>query len=312
MRGVRLAATQPSQAVERLKQIVGNTRASTPEAPAATPPNDLAVFERYAGYAASLGLSRPLLFLSFDCDTDLDPPATVEVMKLLDSLGIKATFAVPGVQLERGIDVYREIAQRCEFMNHGHLPHAEWRDDRYVGITFYETMPVAAVEADIRNGHETVTRLTGRPPQGFRAPHFGHFKQPDQLALVHRLAHELGYGYCSTTLPEYALIHGPAPRIGKIIELPAFGSIKGPTSILDSWTHLADRKDYALAPSYAELMIETVDRLMAGNVPALLTWYADPAHVAGQEPFERAMKHLASRGIRSLSGSEAAALGRVG
>nr|WP_249157625.1 polysaccharide deacetylase family protein [Bradyrhizobium diazoefficiens] len=312
MRGVRLAATQPSQAVERIKQLVGNARASTPEAPAATPLNDLSIFERYASHAASLGLSKPLLFLSFDCDTDLDPPATVEVMKLLDSLEIKATFAVPGVQLERGIDIYREVAQRCEFMNHGHLPHAEWRDDRYVGTTFYENMPVSAVEADIRKGHETVTRLTGRPPQGFRAPHFGHFKLPDQLALVHRLAHELEYRYCSTTLPEYALIHGPASLVDQVVELPAFGSVRAPTSILDSWTHLSDRKDYDLAPTYAEFMIETVDNLLTEKMPALLTWYADPAHVAGQEPFERAMKHVASRGIRSLSGSEAAALGRVG
>jgi len=313
MRGVRLAATQPSYAVERLKQIVGNGRPSTLSDPASTPPNELAIFERYANHAASLGLSRPILFLSFDCDTDLDPPATIEVMKLLDSLGIKATFAIPGVQLERGIEIYRGVAQRgCEFMNHGHLPHAEWRDDRYVGITFYEDMPISAVEADIRKGHETVTRLTGRPPLGFRAPHFGHFKQPDQLALVHRLAHELGYRYCSTTLPEYALIHGPAPLIDRVVELPAFGSVRAPTSILDSWTHLSDRKNYALAPTYAELMIETVDKLLAEKMPALLTWYADPAHVAGQAPFERAMKHLASLGIQSLSGSETAALGRVG
>jgi peptidoglycan/xylan/chitin deacetylase (PgdA/CDA1 family) len=305
MRRVRLAATQPSSAVERLKQIVGNSNASTPI--------DLAIFEQYASHAASLGLSRPLLFLSFDCDTDLDPQATIEVMKLLDGLGIKATFAVPGVQLERGAKIYREVAQRgCEFMNHGHLPHAEWRDDRYVGITFYEDMPISAVEADIRKGHETVTRLIGRPPEGFRAPHFGHFKKPHQLALVHRLAHELGYRYCSTTLPEYALTHGPAPLIDQVVELPAFGSVSAPTSILDSWTHLSDRKSYALAPTYAELMIETVDRLLAEKMPALLTWYADPAHVAGQAPFERAMRHIASRGIQSLSGSETAALGRIG
>src|ERR1700748_823015 len=120
MRRVRRAATQPSSAVERLKQIVGSS--GTPA------PNDLAIFEQYASRAASLGLGSPVLFLSFDCDTDLDPPATIEVMKLLDSLGIKATFAVPGVQLERGATIYREVAERgSEFMNHGHLPHAAWR-----------------------------------------------------------------------------------------------------------------------------------------------------------------------------------------
>lgn len=302
---VRRAVVQPSSTVERLKEIVGKGPSSRP--------TDLAIFEQYACHAVSLGIDRPLLFLSFDCDTDLDPPATVEVMKLLDRLGIKATFAVPGVQLERGAEIYHEVARRgCEFMNHGHLPHAEWRDDRYVGITFYEDMPLSAVEADIVKGHETVTRLIGRAPEGFRAPHFGHFQKPHELALVHRLAHQLGYRYCSTTLPEYALTRGPAPFVHQVVELPAFGSVRAPTSILDSWTHLSDRKSYALAPIYAELVIETVDRLLAAKMPALLTWYADPAHVAGQAPFERAMKHIASRGIQSLSGSETAALGRVG
>lgn len=309
VRQARLAVAEPRRVIERLRQFAAATK-SRP-APAAVAINPLNAFIRYRQHAEALDIRQPLLFLSFDCDTDLDPPASIEVMKLLDKLGIKATFAVPGVQLERGADIYRAIAARgSEFMNHGHLPHAEWRDDRYIGITFYETMPFEVVEADIRNGHNTVTRIIGRPPRGFRAPHFGHFRQAHQLALVHRVASELGYRYCSTTLPEYGLEHGPASVAGSLIELPAFGSIASPTSILDSWTYLSDRKDYALSETYGDLFVETVDALLANGMPALLTWYADPAHVAGQAPFERAIKHIAARGIKSLSGTEAAALGR--
>lgn len=278
-------------------------------APQARP---LAAFDVYAGKARALGLREPTLFLSFDADTPLDPPAAVEVMRFLGGLGIKATFAVPGTELENAAATYRRLADDgVEFMNHGYLPHAEWREDRYAGITFYETMELAAVDADIRRGDAAVRAVTASAPRGFRAPHFGHFKQPDQLAFKHAIAAELGYAYCSTTLPEYGLEHGPVHEVlPDLVELPTFGSSASPTSVLDSWTYLADRRDYALSDTYADLLVETVDALFDHEIPALLTWYADPCHVAGQAPFERAMQHLAARRVASLTGTEAARLGR--
>ena len=272
---------------------------------------DLGIYRAYVQHARKIGLDDIALFLSFDCDTDLDPEAALEVVAFLDTLGIKATFAVPGVQLERGAEIYRKIAGRgSEFMNHGHLPHAEWQEDRYVGITFYESMSFETVEADIRKGHETVSDVTRKPPLGFRAPHFGHFQKPDQLALIHRIAGDLGYRYCSTTIPSYGFEHGPAHDVDGVIELPTFGSTPAPSTILDSWTYLKDRCDYSLSETYGELLIRTVDELRAARMPALLTWYVDPCHVADQAPFERAMRHLTKTSVRSLSGMEAAALAR--
>ncbi len=312
----RRALIRPDLAVERLWRRTNHVRAGTPATGnrGAVPAGpDLGPYTAYARRARQIGFDDIVLFLSFDCDTDLDPKASLEVMDLLDPLGIKATFAVPGVQLERGAATYRRIAGRgAEFMNHGHLPHAEWRGDRYVGITFYETMPLAAVEADIRRGHDTVTAVIGRPPLGFRAPHFGHFQKPRQLALVHRLAAALGYRYCSTTLPAYGLEHGPVHVANDVVELATFGTLRCPLSVLDSWSHLSNRCQYALSRTYEALLIETVEALRGARMPALLTWYADPCHVAGQAPFERAMRHLAGLGIASLSGTEAAALAATG
>tara|TARA_R110002020_G_scaffold3766_10_gene16583 strand:+ start:9742 stop:10683 length:942 start_codon:yes stop_codon:yes gene_type:complete len=284
-------------------------RAQRPDATQPAPALDL--FHAYGGKSRAAGIDRLHLFLSFDCDTDLDIAASTELHRFLASLGIKMTMAVPGTQLGNGAVAYGRLAAAgVEFINHGFLPHAAWEHDRYVSATFYHDMPQEAVREDIRRGHHAVRDIIGSAPLGFRAPHFGHFQQPEQLDLVYGMARELGYRYCSTTSPTAAYDRGPIYDVGGLVELPTSGSVRAPTTILDSWTYLTDRRDYVLANDYAELMMETVDVLLANNIAGIMSWYADPAHVIGQAPFERAMRHIAECKIGSLMGREAAALGR--
>jgi peptidoglycan/xylan/chitin deacetylase (PgdA/CDA1 family) len=263
--------------------------------------------EHYVAAARNLGLDRPYLFLSFDCDTDLDAASAGEVHAFLESLGIKATYAVPGAQLLRSPEPYQRLAERrAEFMNHGGLPHAEWNGDQWVGITFYNSMSPKEAEADIRRGHEIVTEVIGRAPVGFRAPHFGCYQKPEQVDLLHRTAASLGYRYCSTTIPSFGLKYGPAYETNGLLEIPCFGSIRNQETILDSWTYLTDRKNYALGDQYFDLMVETVDAFASRELPAVFTWYADPCHVLNQPSFMRAIEHLAKSGVASVGGSELA------
>lgn len=262
-------------------------------------------FDTYAQAARRVGINQLYLFLSFDCDTDLDADAVGEVHQLLTSRGIKATYAVPGGQLEKAPGVYRNLAdQGAEFMNHGGLPHAEWREDRWVGTTFYNTMADEDVIADIHRGHNIVTTVTGHPPQGFRAPHFGCFQQPGQRDLMHRTAASLGYKYCSTTLPSMGLSNGPAYLTHGLIEFPCFGSIRYPDTILDSWTYLTDRVNYSLGNEYEVLFEETVTTMLDHCIPGVLTWYADPCHILDQPPFIRAIELISKKGVPSVSGME--------
>jgi peptidoglycan/xylan/chitin deacetylase (PgdA/CDA1 family) len=269
------------------------------------------LLEIYGARASRAGFKHLYLFLSFDCDTDLDIAAVPETHQFLTDLGIKATYAVPGAQLGKGAPVYRKLAVLgAEFMNHGGLPHAEWREDQWVGITFYNRMDDAEVVADIRRGHDIVTSVIGAAPRGFRAPHFGSYQQPKQLALVRATAAELGYSYCSTTTPAIGLEKGPAYLTHGLIELPCFGSARYPRTLLDSWTYLTDRKQYALGDDYYELFAETVTTMLERRIPGVLTWYADPCHVLNQAPFIKAMELAVKRGIRSVTGSECAAMAR--
>ncbi len=292
-----------------LRRLVGFARARlNPDRSGFSPADSIRRLGIYAEAGRRIGLDAPCLFLSFDCDTDLDAAAIAPVHEFLRALGIKATYAVPGAQLLKDPAAYRRLANSgAEFMNHGGLPHAELAGDHWVGTTFYDKMTPADVEADIRRGHGIVTDVIGAPPLGFRAPHFGCYQAPEQIALLHRTAASLGYRYCSTTMPFYGLERGPAVDIDGMVEFPCFGSIRNLETILDSWTYLTDRTHYALGGAYFDLMKETVDLFVARRVPAILTWYADPCHVLDQPPFMRAMEAIAKHGIPSYSGSELAA-----
>lgn len=285
--------------------------ASETAAVAATPPPEPVVtaspWSTYAAMAKACGVDRVYLLLTFDCDTDLDINIVGELDRQLRSKGIKAGYAVPGAQLRKSPETWRAVAERgSEFLNHGDRAHAEFRDGRYWPATFYEKLSPSDVVSDIEAADRTIRELTGADPVGFRAPHFGSFQSPEQLELIYRTVRPLGYRYCSTTTPALALARGPVVDMGGgMIELPTLGSHRNPTTLLDSWTYLTDRVNYALGDEYADLFIETIDRMTADRIPAILTYYGDPSHVFGQRPFERVLDALLRAGIPSLHGRDA-------
>lgn len=264
-------------------------------------------WQGYADHMKRLGVTQTSLFLSFDCDTDLDAEAALSLLPLLDERKIKASFAVPGTQLLRQKSAYTEIAARGhEFFNHGMRPHAEWDGQKYIGVTFYNKLTPQEVENDIREADATLRKVLGVKPQGFRAPHFGCYQEPNQVAFMHAVCADLGYTYASTTMPSYALERGPAFISHNIVELPLLGSWNNPTSILDSWTYLEDRVHYRLSEEYFTLFSETIAASTKQRVPLLLSLYVDPAHVLGQTPFMRMLDMVFELHIPSYVGKECA------
>lgn len=286
-----------------LQAPAGASVSAPPEAPAQPP--EANAFHRYSSLCQAAGVDRVYLLLTFDCDTDQDIAAAREIDIDLRRRGIRAGYAVPGVQLERGAETWRQIGEAgAEFLNHGSQAHAEYRDDRYWPVTFYNEMSEAEVLDDIRKGHQTVVDVFGSGPEGFRAPHFGSFQSPEQLEFLYSSLRPLGYRYCSTTIPSLGLARGPVVGVHDLVELPTTGSYRYPTTLLDSWTYLTDRQHYHLSDEYFELFDETVRRLTEDQLPAILTYYVDPAHVLGQRPFERALDTIAALNIPTLQGRE--------
>lgn len=290
------AARDPHRALLRLRR-----RGRAPDAQDTADAERAQVFARYDALARRAGFDQLYLFLSFDCDTDEDLSVADALDTELRARGIEPSYAVPGAQLRKGAAVWRRLAARgASFLNHGGRAHAERQGDRYQPVTFYERLSSDEVVADMEQGHRDVCEVIARAPAGFRAPHFGSFQAPAQLALVYATAQRLGYRFCSTTLPALALAEGPVVPRGSLYEIPLFGSWHAPTTILDSWTYLADRRRYALGDAYHALFAETVERLLAAGVAGVLSYYADPAHVAGQAPFARVLDLLERRRIPSL------------
>lgn len=274
---------------------------------AAAAPQAASPWARYVEHARAAGVDRLYLLLTFDCDTDLDIDVVGELDRELRSRGIKAGYAVPGAQLRKSPGTWRRVAEGgAEFLNHGDRAHAEFRDGRYWPVTFYDKMTAAEVVADVQAGDRTVREIAGVAPVGFRAPHFGSFQSAEQLDLLYQTVKPLGYTYCSTTTPALALTRGPVVRMDGMVELPTLGSYRNPTTLLDSWTYLTDRTHYALGDTYAELFIETIERMSAERLPAILTYYADPSHVTGQKPFTAVLDAIVAAGVPSLFGRDAA------
>lgn len=300
--------------IERLRRLVARIRPTStapsaiavpvelPVAPPAPTPN---AFHQYSSLCRAAGVDQVYLLLTFDCDTDEDIAAARELDVDLRRRGIRAGYAVPGVQLERGAETWRAIGEvGAEFLNHGWQAHAEFRDGRYWPATFYNEMSEAAVVADVRRAHQTLLDVFGTGPEGFRAPHFGSFQAPEQLELLYGTLRPLGYRYCSTTIPALGLARGPVVDMGGMFEVPCTGSYRCPTTLLDSWTYLTDRTHYHLGDEYFELFEETITRLRELGLPAILTYYADPAHVLGQKSFERALDTIAGFAVPSLQGRD--------
>jgi hypothetical protein len=259
----------------------------------------------YAQKARAAGLDKLYLILSFDCDANEDIEAAGELDEWLRVRGVKATYAVPGTQLEVGASVYRGIAANgSEFLNHGYLPHTEWREGRYHSRTFYDRMSAFEVVEDIKRGHETVRTIIGAKPMGFRAPHFGCFQSEPQLALQYATLKKLGYRYSTSTLPKFAFRAGPVWDAGGIAEIPLTGSLRFPFVILDSWTYLESYYQPVVKKKYADLFVETLEGLLAMDIPGVLNIYVDPAHVSKSGHFRGAIEKSLELGVTSLSYGE--------
>jgi len=269
------------------------------------------LFLNYSALAQQQGFGGLNILFSFDCDTPDDIPATEQLDKWLRARNIPATYAVPGAMLQQSAEVYRRIADTgAEFINHGALPHAEWRDGRYWSVTFYHEMSPHQVAEDIQRGHEIIEQVIGKAPVGFRVPHFGNFQKPEQREVIYTVLRELGYVYSSSTLPELGFRHGPAIDAGGLWEFPLSGTIAAPYSVFDSWSHVVSPYQPVVREEYGDLFIRTLARLLELEVCGVLNYYVDPAHVVQAPAFYRALEYLLARGVSAIRFDQA--LARVG
>lgn len=262
-------------------------------------------WSQYAVRAGSVGLDRLYLTLSFDCDTNEDISASEKIFAWLQARDLPATFAVPGAQLKKGSAVYRDIAASgAEFINHGAAAHSEWRDGRYWSITFYDKIDPEAVEIDIRRGHEITYDCIDQQPVGFRAPHFGHYQQPEQLTHLYRILGQLGYRYASTTIPKFLTSHGPVYKKEGIYEIPVSGIYTQPLKIFDSWTHIPDPHTPKVSEHYGLKLKNSAFKFVQHRINGVMNYYSDPAHVVESNTYYDALQYCYDIGVKFVTYSQ--------
>lgn len=247
-------------------------------------------------HAARVGFDRTVAVVSFDCDTTEDAAVVLDVDARMATLGIRPVYAVPGELLERAPDVYRQLVDRgSELLNHGHRQHCVFEPTTrsYESSYFYDQLSDDEVELDVRTGHERVIDVLGRPPTGFRVPHFGTLRDRRRRRRLHGLLAALGYRFSSSTMPVDGYLRGPVIPAGRVVELPVSGCPDAPRQVLDSW-------GFRFAPGRrwdeADYLVQ-VRKLIAlhhgGARPGLLNLYADPSQVADWPTFFQAMALVA-------------------
>ncbi len=261
---------------------------------------------RYSNLARTQGFNKLYLLLSFDCDTPADADASARIDDWLVNNGIQRSYAVPGTMLETNPDIYKKIQDAgAEFLNHGYLPHTQLMDGVYRSTTFYEQMASVDVVSDVRKGHETVVRVLGKPPVGFRAPHFGMVSQKTKTDVIQPVLRELGEVYSSQSTPYDAIKHGPVWRVNGWPEFSVIGSANAPFSVLDSFTYLENLAVRKVSPRFSQAFRETAESLVNWKINGLINFYVDPSHVVDDPGFLDTLGFLREQGIQSLTYTQA-------
>lgn len=263
-------------------------------------------WKRYGTLARCQGFDRLYLLLSFDCDTPDDAQAAKVIDQWLYDHSVQRSYAVPGTMLEANPAIYKRIAGNgAEFLNHGHLPHTQQIDGVYRSTTFYADMEPAAVEEDIRKGHETVSKIIGREPAGFRAPHFGMVPLEMKDRLILPVLRDLKEYYSTQTTPFENINYGPIWWKDNWPEFPVSGSYMAPFSILDSYSYIESPAVRKVTGRYAAVLKQTVQQLRDWEVTGLLNIYVDPSHVGDDPDFRKIITSLCDTGMPSLTYSQA-------
>lgn len=98
--------------------------------------------------------------IALTIDDGPDPVVTPQVLDILEGYGAKATFFCIGSKAQDYPELCREIVARGHAIEN-HSQH-HWHNFSLLGPR--------SLEREIRTAQDTFTRITGQPPQFFRAP----------------------------------------------------------------------------------------------------------------------------------------------
>jgi peptidoglycan-N-acetylglucosamine deacetylase len=211
---------------------------------------------------------EPCCTLSFDIDFPRDVEALPGVLDVLESRGVRASFACIGQWVRQFPQPHRAlVAAGHEIINHSethpnlYLPAYEYcRGDDLNRQKFNEITPDERRQ-EIERGHATLVEILDYAPVGFRTPHFGALHVDD----VYDMLADLGYTF-STSMKAANSPGGGVPyRLANgIWEFPISPCPLHPLGVFDTWHAIGKRGAWHSGPgqlaALAQRMCECISR----------------------------------------------------
>ncbi len=244
------------------------------------------------------------LVLSFDVELRRDACCLPELLRLLASYRLPASFACIGRWIEEYPAEHRALVEAGhEILNHSYShPNSSELDAerRFDRLTFAEA------REEVLRCHQVCQNIVGVAPSGFRTPHFGVLHN----STVNAVLEDLGYRFSSSTNAAATPSRGGPYRVGRLWEFPLTGCPRHPLLPLDTWHALrapdaAHRRPGQLA-ALVDLALRHGDR--GGGFVNL---YFDPLD-ALEGGLEGALRAVARRGDRVRVTSYAALVRELG
>jgi peptidoglycan/xylan/chitin deacetylase (PgdA/CDA1 family) len=182
---------------------------------------------------------RSCFLLSFDCDFPEDALSLPSIAEMLESRGLKGSFACVGrwvedypeahsAVLSTGSELFNHSFSHPELVNspaHFVSSRNDFNPRRWSDLSREEKVE------EVGKCQEIVQSKLGYQMQGFRIPHFGNSRSSD----IHGLLNDLGLKYSTSQLSPACPHYGVPFLTQGVLEIPVTSCPRHPFSSFDSW-----------------------------------------------------------------------------
>lgn len=239
------------------------------------------------------GNKKACVTISFDCDYPRDIEVIPQIIKNLQNVSLKTSFACVGYWIKKFPREHMLVLENGhEIVNHTYShPDNELLNP---GKKF-RFLPKSEKKEEIEKCHDICKKILKYKPKGCRIPHFKNLFSED----IYEILKELGYSYSSSTWLTNTESFGlPFKAKHGIIEFPLSTCPKHPFTVFDTWhsfnsKNLAYRFGHRTEQEYIDLFRFLIDLAIKTN--SYVNIYIDPYDVLRLKNFMNLMRYVESK-----------------
>lgn len=194
--------------------------------------------------------------ISFDCDHIADIEALPILLEILNSYGVKASFACVGKLIEKYPREHRMIIEEGhEIINH---TYTHPFNKELNSLKRFDKLTKDEQRDEIIQCHKVCKFFLNYKPIGFRIPHFG----VQYTDTIYEILSELGYAYSSSILAIKTTTFGGPYLVGGILELPVITCPKHPFQAFDTYHAFRSRITSHDEKDFCNIFMQILDLIV--------------------------------------------------